>query len=54
MDEKTAWEFFRSTGSVRDYLTYTQCRANSEQTHKQEDRHEGRRPGSGGFGEARG
>ena len=55
VDEKTAWEFFRSTGSIRDYLNYTQCRANSEQMQsKREERHEDRRPRSGGFGEARG
>ena len=55
MNEKTAWEFFRSTGSVRDYLVYTQCKANSEREQsKQEDLHEDRRQGPGGFGEARG
>lgn len=55
MDEKTAWDVFRRTGTVRDYLTYTQCKANCEQAQpKREDRNEDRRPGPGGFGETRG
>lgn len=55
MNENSAWEYFRRTGSVRDYLAYTQCKANSEHTKEQrEDRNENRCPGPGGFGETRG
>lgn len=30
MDEKTAWENFVSTGSVRDYLNYCQAKVISQ------------------------
>ncbi|HEX3016703.1 MAG TPA: hypothetical protein VHP31_02470 [Caproicibacter sp.] len=54
MDENKAWEFFSHTGKIRDYLVYSQCRANHEKAQSQEDRYEDGRPGPGGFGEIRG
>jgi hypothetical protein len=54
LDEKTAWNNFSHTGSIRDYLIYTQCKTKQNESEPQEDQHEDRRAGPGGYGEARG
>lgn len=54
MDENTAWNFFKHTGSVQDYLIYSQCRQTEEEEQPQEGRDEDRRRGLGYHGEMRG
>ena len=37
MDEDTAWNCFKDTGNVSDYLIYSQCKHNNEQMQMRED-----------------
>lgn len=53
MDENSAWKCFKHTGTVQDYLIYSQCRQ-MEETKPQEDRDEDRCRGTGNPGEMRG
>ncbi len=52
MDENTAWNCFKQSGNVRDYLIYAQVRQRSGKL--REDRREDRDGRTGGNGEARG
>jgi|GEM_PF-586194 hypothetical protein len=54
LDENTAWSCFKKSGTVRDYLIYTQCRQRQKEANPQENRDEDGHTGPGGYGEARG
>ena len=57
MEEREAWETFRRTGLVRDYLVYAaaaSCADGKTPEAREEERDENGRPGPGGFGEAHG
>ena len=53
MDQNTAWDSFKHTGNIRDYLIYSQLRQMDEEQ-RQEDRDEDGRRGFGYHGEMRG
>lgn len=55
MEEREAWETFRRTGLVRDYLVYAAACTNEKTPEpREEERDENGRPGPGGFREAHG
>lgn len=54
MDQNMAWDSFKHTGSVKDYLIYSQLRQTDEDRRLQEDRNEDGRRGIGDHGEMRG
>ena len=54
MNEKTAWSCFVQSGSVQDYLRYTQCKAGSVGQEEKPDADTDRgdcHPGGSGWGE---
>ena len=54
MDKNTAWNSFKHTGSVKDYLIYSQLRHMTEDKQLQEAQDEDGRRGFGCHGEMRG
>jgi hypothetical protein len=54
LDKDAAWDSFKHTGSVKDYLIYSQLRHMAEDGHLQEDQNEDGRRGLGNHGEMRG
>ncbi|MVB10605.1 hypothetical protein CAFE_13000 [Caprobacter fermentans] len=54
MDKKTAWDSFQHTGSVKDYLIYSQLRQVDEEEQLREDQNEDGRRGLSYHGEMRG
>lgn len=54
MEENKAWDCFKHTGNVSDYLIYSQCKRKEEQTQTREDQNENGCRGLGYHGEARG
>ena len=53
MDKNTAWNSFKHTGDIKDYLIYSQLRQ-METEQRQEDRDEDGGRGFGYHGEMRG
>lgn len=54
MDKNTAWDSFKHTGNIRDYLIYSQLRQRDEEKQLQEDQDEDGRRRLGYHGEMRG
>lgn len=54
MDKNTAWDSFKHTGNIRDYLIYSQLRQMDEAEQRQEGRDEDGRRRFGYHGEMRG
>lgn len=54
MDKNTAWDSFKHTGSVKDYLIYSQLRQVDREGRMKEDRDENGCRGIGYHGEMRG
>lgn len=54
MDKNSAWDSFKHTGSVKDYLIYSQLRQTNEDQQLQEDQDDDGRRGLGYHGEVRG
>ncbi len=54
MDEMTAWNCFEHTGSVTDYLKYSQCKHSSEEHQTREEPDADRDRRFGYYGEERG
>lgn len=54
VDKNTAWDSFKHTGNIRDYLIYSQLRQRDEEKQLQEDQDEDGRRRLGYHGEMRG
>ena len=54
LDKNTAWDSFKHTGSVKDYLIYSQLRQVDRESQMKEDRDENGCRGIGYHGEMRG